>query len=180
MRKLISVCTVLLGASLLGFGAEVPRTAGELSFHATDGKPVDLAAFKGKVVALEFILTTCPHCQAAAKVMNQMQSQFAHQGFQAIDIALNQGADKLVNDFKKNFGVGFPVGYADPYTALRFLGLTPQRLLFPQLVLIDRQGRIQYQSPVTGDELVADPVALRAKIQVVLKSGKSPASNAYR
>jgi hypothetical protein len=37
------------------------------------------------------------------------------------------------------------------------------------MVLIDREGMIRYQSDVTGDALVVDESALRAKIESLVK-----------
>ncbi len=70
-----------------------------------------MSQYRGKVVALEFIHTTCPHCQAASKEMTKLQEEFGARGLQAIDVAVNPNADLLVENFVKDFKVGFPVGY---------------------------------------------------------------------
>jgi len=177
MKVPLALIPALAILPLLIQGSQVPRKAADLSFRTTEGQIEKLSSYRGKVIALEFILTTCPHCQAAAKVMTQLQNELGPRGFQAIDIAVNQDADKLVADFKRDFQVGFPVGYTDALTALKFLDVPAQRLLFPQLVLIDRQGTVRYQSPVTGDELVKDSATLRDKIHAILTSRESPRSS---
>jgi thiol-disulfide isomerase/thioredoxin len=160
---------ILPAAFCLVLAAAVPRAAADLTYKLPGGQTQNLKQYRGKVVALEFILTTCPHCQAASKVMSRMQKEFGPSGFQAVDVAVNDGADSLVPAFVKDFGVMYPVGYTDDRTALRFLDLVPQRVLFPQMVLIDREGMIRYQSDVTGDALVVDESALRAKIESLVK-----------
>ena len=160
---------MLPAAFCLVLAAAVPRAAADLTYKLPGGQTQNLKQYRGKVVALEFILTTCPHCQAASKVMSRMQKEFGPSGFQAVDVAVNDGAASLVPAFVKDFGVTYPVGYTDDRTALRFLDLAPQRVLFPQMVLIDREGMIRYQSDVAGDALVVDESALRAKIEALLK-----------
>jgi|UPI0003825888 thiol-disulfide isomerase/thioredoxin len=168
---------LLPAAFCLVLAAAVPRAAADLTYKLPGGQVQNLKQYRGKVVALEFILTTCPHCQDASKVMSRMQKELGPRGFQAIDIAVNDGAARLVSGFVKEFGVAFPVGYTDDRTALAFLDLAPQRVLFPQMVLIDREGMIRYQSEITGDALVVDESALRTKIESLLirdrASGKS-------
>lgn len=165
MAKFLFALPAAIGLVL---SAAVPRAAADLTYKLPGGKVQNLKQYRGKVVALEFILTTCPHCQAASKVMSRMQKELGSRGFQAIDIAVNDGAANLVPAFVKEFGVTFPVGYTDDKSALRFLDLAPQRVLFPQMVLIDREGMIRYQSEVTGDALVVDEGALRTKIESLL------------
>lgn len=172
---------LLLPAALcLVLAAAVPRPAADLTYKLPGGEVQKLKQYRGKVVALDFILTTCPHCQAASKVMSGLQKELGPRGLQAIDIAVNDGAAALVPAFVKDFDIIFPVGYTDDRSALRFLDLAPQRVLFPQMVLIDREGMIRYQSEVTGDALVVDKGALRAKIESLLSRGHGPQRNATR
>ena len=50
---------------------------------------------------------TCPHCQAASKLMTKLQEEYGPRGFQAIDVAINgldEGrnsaqADQLIQAF---------------------------------------------------------------------------------
>jgi len=47
--------------------AVIPRTPDDLAITLASGKQVTLSQYKGKVVAVIFILTTCPHCEAAVQ-----------------------------------------------------------------------------------------------------------------
>jgi len=51
----------------------VPRKAPEFTIVEPSGKPTLLSSYKGKVVCVEFLYTTCPHCQAASQVFSKMQ-----------------------------------------------------------------------------------------------------------
>src|SRR5690349_12294294 len=85
--------------------ASTSRKAPELAFNVPGQGQKLLSQYRGKVVAIEFIFTTCPHCQAASKVMSKFQQEFGPRGFQAIDIAVNDNADLLVENFAKDYQV---------------------------------------------------------------------------
>jgi len=147
-RILVSLASVALLASLL-FAADTStlRKAPELAFSVPGQGQKLLSQYRGKVVALEFIFTTCPHCQAASKVMENFQREFGPRGFQAIDVAVNDNADLKVEDFAKDFQVNFPVGWTLRDQMIAFMGWTSSYYVVPQLVLIDREGYIHYQTP---------------------------------
>jgi thiol-disulfide isomerase/thioredoxin len=75
--------------SLFAADGPAPRKAPELAFTLPGVGPKLLSQYRGKVVAIEFIMTTCPHCQAAAKVMTQYQKDYGSRGYQSIDLAIN-------------------------------------------------------------------------------------------
>ncbi|HHN73215.1 MAG TPA: redoxin domain-containing protein, partial [Thermopetrobacter sp.] len=71
-RSLIAIGVVALLAVLPLSAIRVPRPAPELVFKLANGQEMKLSQFKGKVVALEFLLTTCPHCKRTSGVMRKM------------------------------------------------------------------------------------------------------------
>jgi len=134
------------------------RKAPELAFTLPSEGEKLLSQYRGKVVAIEFILTTCPHCQAASKVMTKFQQQYGPRGFQALDLAINaldegrkpEQAGMLTESFANNFQVGFPVGFIGRDPMMSFMGFSiMDRMVVPQLVLIDRKGFIRYQTPAS-------------------------------
>lgn len=128
----------------------VPRKSPELAFTLPSKGSALLSSYRGKVVALEFILTTCPHCQAAAKVMSKLHARYGAQGLQPLDVAVNQNADLLVENFAKDYGASFPVGWTPLEQMMAYMSFTGLPSL-PQLVLIDRGGFIRFQTPRQGD-----------------------------
>ncbi len=152
------------------------RKAPELAFTVPGQGQKLLSQYRGKVVAIEFIFTTCPHCQAASKVMGKYQAEFGPRGFQAIDIAVNENADLLVENFAKDYQVTFPVGWIARDQMLAFMGFTSGRYVVPQLVLIDRKGMIHYQTPALENpdwEKLMNPDTLHQHIDDLLSSGAS-------
>jgi thiol-disulfide isomerase/thioredoxin len=152
-RHFISIAGVVLAAALMARadGLEKLRKAPDLSFSIPGKGEQKLAQYEGKVVALEFIFTTCPHCQAASRYMSKLQSELGSRGLQAIDIAVNPNADLLVENFVKDYNVTFPVGWTVSDKMTAFMGFESGRYVVPQLVLIDSKGYIHYQTPATED-----------------------------
>jgi peroxiredoxin len=173
-RLLLGTLGVLAFVSVL-FGedtlAPAIRKAPEVAYTVPGQGQKLLSQYKGKVVALEFIYTTCPHCQAASHVMSRLQNDLGSKGFQALDIAFNENADLLVGDFAKEQQTQFPVGWTTRDQVLSFLGLSAvQRFVVPQLILIDREGGIHYQTPALGDEESYKEDVIRKRIEMLLNA----------
>lgn len=150
----------------------MPRKAPEIKIVQPDGKQTLLSSYRGKVVALAFIFTTCPHCQAESGVLSKLHTELGPKGFQPLAIAFNDNAGMLVNDFVKNFHVNFPVGFAPRKTVTDYLQLDDNvQWNVPQMVLIDRRGMIVAQSTPVGSPELQEEEPLRQKI-VDLLAGK--------
>lgn len=181
MKKIVASLAGLGFVVSLLFGADTntPRKAPELAFNVPGQGQKLLSQYRGKVVALEFIFTTCPHCQAASRVMTKFQQEFGGRGFQALDVAINDNADLLVDNFVKDYQVGFPVGWVPKDQMLTFMGFSlAERFVVPQLVIIDRKGFIRYQTPALADDtygkLMAEDV-IRQHVEELLSQANSAA-----
>lgn len=141
----------LVNGALIAGDLEVMRKAPALTFTIPGEGHKALSQYEGKVVAVEFIFTTCPHCQAATHMMSKLQTELGSKGLQVIDVAVNPNADLLVENFAKDFKVNFPVAWTPSDTMTTFMGFSPGRYVVPQLVLIDRKGNIHYQTPAIED-----------------------------
>lgn len=173
---LIAAALSVLTASSSGAGTAPLRKAPELTFSIPGQGQKQLSDYRGKVVALEFIFTTCPHCQAASKLMTKLQTEYGSRGLQVIDVAINPNADLLVENFAKDFQVNFPVGWTTSEQMQLFMGFSNDRYVVPQLVLIDRKGVIHYQTPaLSGDDWVKlmSEQAIRQHIEELLGSNSS-------
>lgn len=160
---------IFLAALSVSAQPPTPRKAPELTIVEGSGKQSLLSSYRGKVVALAFIFTTCPHCQAECGVLNKLTSELGPKGFQAVAVAFNDNASMLVNSFVENLRIGFPVGYADRETVKSYLQLDDRSpWVVPQIVLIDRKGTIVEQSAPRGTEELQQEDSLRAKITALL------------
>ena len=135
-----------------------------------------LSSLRGKLVALEFVLTTCPHCQRSAGIIERMYKEFGPLGFQPVAAAINDNAQALVPEFIMKLGLTYPVGVTPRDMAYEFLEYNPNApgaapLYMPQIVFIDRKGIIRAYYP--GDDgFFKEPAAetnMRNQIEALLK-----------
>jgi thiol-disulfide isomerase/thioredoxin len=163
LKKIFALAALvaLSAAGLLFAQTNAPRKAPELAFNIPGQGQKLLSQYRGKVVALEFILTTCPHCQAASHVMTKFQEEYGPRGLQVLDLAINaldenrtpSDADAMAEAFQRNFQVGFPVGWIPRDQMMAFMQFSmADRMVVPQLALIDRKGYIRYQTPAGDNE----------------------------
>jgi len=90
----------------------VPRKSPDFSVTDPSGKTISLSSFKGKVLVVPFMFTTCPHCQNEAKMLTKLQRELGP-GVAVLGAAFNDGLNaQIVNQFVREYGVGFPVGSA--------------------------------------------------------------------
>ena len=182
MTRIAAVFTsiALLASGVWAADSELPRPAPKLVYNLPGKEPQDLSQYVGKVVALEFIFTTCPHCKAASHVMSKLQTEYGPKGLQVLDVAVNENADLLVDNFAKEQQTTFPVGWVSQAQMVSFMGFSSARFVVPQLVLIDRKGMIHYQTPALEDDnwdKLMNEDAIRKNIEELLRSTSSSASN---
>lgn len=169
--KLAYAAAGLLTAFIALQANEIPRPAPSMNFRKVEGGVIDLKQYRGKVVALEFLLTTCPHCQKCSQLLQKLQDEYGPKGFQAVGVAFNEMAHMLLPEYTKNFGIRFPVGFAQReqvYEYLQHPAVAP--LYAPQLVLIDRQGMIRFRHQGFRDD---DEKMFRAKLEELIGAGKA-------
>ncbi|HML16211.1 MAG TPA: TlpA disulfide reductase family protein [Bryobacteraceae bacterium] len=147
----------------------LPRKSPEFTIEQPSGQKTLLSSFKGKVVVLEFLYTTCIHCQHESEQLTKLYREFGPKGVQMLGVGFNDNAPVLVNGFVQQFGVGYPVGFSNPDAVLAFLGFSlMDRYVVPQVVVIDRKGMIRAQSGPQGDPNLQDEGYMRNLLTKVL------------
>ncbi len=147
-----SIAAVVSSLAMMAAAAPLPRPSPpDFVVHLAPSGEVSPAQYKGKVVVLAFILTTCPHCQHSTQMLSGLQREYGPRGLQVMAGAFNEMSHMLVPDFIKQFQPAFPVGYNNRQEVHGFLDHNEQMQMFvPVLVFIDRKGMIRYQH--TGDD----------------------------
>lgn len=179
----IATVTAILAAALPAFAVmpPVPRPAKELVITEPSGKKTLLTSMKGKVVIVQFLYTTCPHCQHFSQVLTKMSADLAPKGVQMLGLAFDDPPNAppgtpptaaMVGNYVKQFNVGFPVGIGSRDTVMSYLGISVMdRFVVPQVMIVDKKGAIRAQSDFMGTEQLQDETYLRKFIGDLLKEG---------
>jgi thiol-disulfide isomerase/thioredoxin len=176
MRFLTAAVLLIAAFTLQAQAPPVLRHSPEFVVKFPDGNQMLLSSLRGKVVALLFVHTTCPHCQRTSQVFTKLVQEYKARGFEAVDVAFNTMANIYVKDFVKDYQIGYPVGYAAPDDVLNYLGFSVmERYVVPQIVWIDRQGNIRSQTPPMGDEKLLQESYWRNMIETLIKEPVEPA-----
>jgi thiol-disulfide isomerase/thioredoxin len=165
-RTLIAL--ILLLVPLVAFA--VPRQSPEYAVKLTSGRQLLLSSYRGRVVVLMFVATDCPHCQAAARLMEGIQNEYRPRGLQTLAVAFNDMAMMLVPGFIKQTGASFPVGYDARESVFSYLQLPLTfRMFVPAMVFVDRQGMIRGQ--YLGDDKFFENTEknIRGMLETLLK-----------
>ena len=142
--------TALIAASLLPLPAQAgsftftpyptprPLPLAKVTFENAQGKLMNLAEFKGKVVLLNIWATWCPPCVEEMPTLNKLQTLLGGKEFAVVPLSIDKGGIFTVKSFyQDNFIDHLPI-YVDATThavdTLDILGT-------PTTILIDKQGR---------------------------------------
>jgi len=154
---------------------QLPRPAPALEVTLPNGNKVSLAKYAGKVCVVEFLFTTCPHCQESARMFRGLLQQYAPQGLNVIGAAFNDNAMLLVPDFSKQYaGDAFPIGVVPRDKVFQFMNFSMMaRISVPMFALIDKKGNIRYQSFLDGSDNLHSEPRMRQAIEELLKESVS-------
>ncbi|MBI3696307.1 MAG: TlpA family protein disulfide reductase [Acidobacteria bacterium] len=143
MRKFLLACTVFL-APLWASGELSNRRAPGFSLPDSSIRQHDLADYRGKVVVLEIMLTTCPHCVKFAPILEEVQKKYAGR-VQVLSITTPPDTTTTVGKFIRERGLSYPVLFDCGQAAGSYMLATPQKPSFdvPHIFLIDQNGFIK-------------------------------------
>ena len=176
-REILSSLAVA-GAALPARAQSVPRPAGEIDFISHKGERILLSNYRGKVVIVEVLLTTCPGCQRCATILSRLQPEYAARGLQVIGLAINQGAGAQLPEFTSKYATSFPVGVYPQDKAFGFLQHSMmKRVLMPQIAFVDRNGNVREQHGGEEAFFNNEEKNLRAAIERLLAEKGAPASS---
>lgn len=126
------------GSALLKpYEASHPTPALKLS--GLDGKPLDLANLRGKVVVLNFWATWCPPCVEEIPSLERLYKRMKSKGVEVVSVDVGEEAD-TVEKFLVDKPVGFPV-LLDPQAKV----FTEWKsYAFPTTFVLDQEQVIRY------------------------------------
>jgi len=178
MRLLLlsTFCTALPFTAL---GMDLGKPSPPLSIQQLSGSPLQLTQYKGKVVALVFIDTSCPHCQNLTKLLNGITKQYTAKGVQFVACAFNDGAQQLLPQFIQQFQPNFPVGFCSRDAVLNYLSYPVlQPLYVPHMVFLDRRGVVRGDYLGESEFMTHPDTKIPGELDGLLKGGPASASAA--
>lgn len=121
-----------------------------MKFQALDGRSVDLAELKGKVVLIDFWATWCPPCVAAIPELKALYAKHREHGFEIIGLSLDEDREKL-EQFVARKKLSWPQRFdGKPWEQ----SVAPQYGIvgIPSVWLVDRAGLLRFVAPQDGLE----------------------------
>lgn len=150
MRHLIVLTIVLSAAAVLP--AQFMRRAPGFALPDSKMELHDLADYRGKAVILEFMQTTCPHCQLLAGILENLRVKYGDK-VAILSVANPPDNQTTVGQFITSHKIGYPILFDCGQAAYSYMRV--QSFSLPQLFLIDQQGMIrnQYSYSATTREI---------------------------
>jgi peroxiredoxin len=152
--------------------ADTARPSPPFTIQRTGAPPLRLSQYRGKVVALAFIYTSCSHCQQLTTELILIAHDYASRGVQFLECAFNDDAVAAMPEFLERFTPPFPVGFATNAAVMTYLQhsvIDPRPLFVPHMVFLDRAGVIRADYP-GGDAFFSNANAnIRAQLDKMLK-----------
>jgi thiol-disulfide isomerase/thioredoxin len=114
-----------------------PDAAPVFQLNDLDGKPVSLAAAKGKIVILNFWATWCGPCRAEVPDLVELQKRYADK-LEIIALATDEDDPDEVRRFVLQSGINYRVAMTSEEVLRNYGGIAA----LPTSFVIDPQGRI--------------------------------------
>jgi peroxiredoxin len=116
---------------------EQRKDAPDFTLNDTQGKPVTLSGYKGKVVLLDFWATWCPACQFEVPWYVEFAKKYQDKGLVVVGVSMDKEGLKVVQPYMQQKQMDYTVVLGNDNLVLPF-GLKT----IPATMLIDRDGKI--------------------------------------
>jgi thiol-disulfide isomerase/thioredoxin len=135
-----------------------PDAAPEFILEGLDGKPLSLAAARGKVVLLNFWATWCGPCRAEIPDLIALQQKYRDQ-LQIIGLTVDDDDASMIKEVVAETHINYPVGVSSQEVRMQYGGIAA----LPTSFVLDAQGRI-----VQKHEGLRDPALYETEIRALL------------
>ncbi|HXV13287.1 MAG TPA: TlpA disulfide reductase family protein, partial [Candidatus Krumholzibacteria bacterium] len=140
--------TNYVSTNLDGLAAERKLAIGgdpiDFDVKSIKGERLSPAAYRGKVLLIDFWATWCGPCIAEMPNVKNVYAKYHGKGFEIVGISLDQSRDKL-DRYIENQGISWPQYFDGKWwnndVAVRY-GVKS----IPTTILVDKKGKIRYKS----------------------------------
>jgi thiol-disulfide isomerase/thioredoxin len=115
-----------------------PQKAPNFSLKSYDGKIVELAKLKGKVVIVNFWATWCPPCRAEIPDFIKVYDAYKSKGLEIVGIALDEDGWPKVKPFAEKNKINYPVVLGNAEVVQQYGGIEG----IPTTFIVDKKGNI--------------------------------------
>lgn len=145
--------------------ASLPPNVLAAELRATNGSPIRLSDYSGKVLLVNLWATWCGPCRQETPELVKLHKEFQPRGVEMIGLSTENpdSSAQSVRDFVKAYNVDYHIGWATPEVALT---LMQGRESIPQSFIITREGRIMKR--FIGFSRSATPPQLRQALEDAL------------
>lgn len=150
-------------------GASTPRPLADVTVPMFDGKTIRLNQYRGKVLVVALVSTTCDHCLASLQKLSELRKKYGPQGFQAVGIAANDNAQESLPALIR-LQIALPMGHLDQTTIMQVFdfkrGDSPY---VPMFMFVDKKGTIRFQYAGKDDFFKNEDRNTQILIEALLK-----------
>ncbi len=121
--------------------SKTPEKLPDYAFNDPDGKPVTLAAFRGKTLLFNVWATWCVPCRAEMPELDKLQAELGSDRFQVVTVNIDTSRLDRPRKFFEDMGVKALALNADPKANLFFeIKQAGKALGLPVTMLVDPEG----------------------------------------
>ena len=143
MNRLLGTL-ILWAVAAYGAGELSGRRAPGFSLPDVDFVQHDLYDYRGKVVVLNIMKTSCPHCQVLSKILNEAETRYGG-AVKVLSIVHPPDNLKKVQAYLTDNNLSTTILFDSGQVAASYLKLTPANPSFatPHFFVIDQEGQIR-------------------------------------